>query len=378
MDVLAVIAAADRDVLRPVAGRPLIAYSVEQARAARWIARVAVVTPVLEVARIASELGADVVEVSGEPGAALTAAAALARAAEALADRDGFVPQAACILDPAYPLRRTDTLDGAVDHLFRCGADSLISVHELADALWIRDEGGAARLLDAPPGQQRYVDNGAILAVRMGVFEPGEDLPAGRTVLYEIPPLDAFRIHVAEDWLTAEAMLRSVHDVRAATLLKPIRLLALDFDGVMTDNRVLVFDDGREAVLCSRGDGLGFDRLREIGFPVVVISKEGNPVVAARCGKLKIPFEQGIGDKLPVLEKLVQAHGLQLDQVAYMGNDINDLDCMRSVRLAIAPCDAQPEVLQVAALVTRAPGGVGAVREICDAIVAANAAPTAD
>jgi YrbI family 3-deoxy-D-manno-octulosonate 8-phosphate phosphatase len=161
---------------------------------------------------------------------------------------------------------------------------------------------------------------------------------------------------------------------RAAELLKPIKLLAFDFDGVMTDNRVLVFEDGREAVLCSRGDGFGFDLLRKIGFPVVVISKEGNPVVTARCRKLKIPCEQGIEDKLLVLKRFAADHRLGLDEVAYMGNDLNDLECMRACGVAIAPADAHPDVLAVATLVTGAPGGFGAVREICDLLVAAKQA----
>ena len=115
-------------------------------------------------------------------------------------------------------------------------------------------------------------------------------------------------------------------------------MLVFDFDGVMTDNRVLVFEDGREAVLCSRGDGMGLDLLKKSGLPLAVISKEVNPVVSARCRKLKIPCEQGIDDKLGVLARITAEQGLTLADVAFMGNDVNDLACMTAAGVAIAPC----------------------------------------
>ena len=94
-------------------------------------------------------------------------------------------------------------------------------------------------------------------------------------------------------------------------------------------------------------------------------------MVGARCKKLKIPYLQGIEDKLAELTNLVRQHGLELAQVGYMGNDVNDLACMRAAGLAIAPGDSHPEALRVADLVTSAPGGFGAVREVCDLLLAA-------
>jgi N-acylneuraminate cytidylyltransferase len=143
----------------------------------------------------------------------------------------------------------------------------------------------------------------------------------------------------------------------------------------MTDNRVLVFDDGREAVLCNRGDGMGLEMLKKAGVPLAVISKEINPVVGARCKKLKIPYLQGIEDKLAELTKIVRERGLELAQVAYVGNDVNDLECMHAAGVAIAPADSHPDALRAADLVTSAPGGFGAVREVCDLLLAARVQP---
>ena len=101
--------------------------------------------------------------------------------------------------------------------------------------------------------------------------------------------------------------------------LESVELLVLDFDGVMTDNRVLVDQDGREAVWVHRGDGWGIARLREAGLPVVVISTETNPVVMARCRKLQIESIQGCDDKLAALQQLAGERNIGPDRIAYVG-----------------------------------------------------------
>lgn len=152
--------------------------------------------------------------------------------------------------------------------------------------------------------------------------------------------------------------------------MKDISLVVFDFDGVMTDNRVQVHQSGEEAVWCHRGDGMGIARLKEAAFEVIVLSKETNPVVAARCRKLRIQAIQSCDDKLTALQQFAAARGLSPDQIAYVGNDINDLLCMQWVGWPIAVADGVPEVRAVAKWVTRLPGGGGAVREVADRLVA--------
>jgi len=149
-------------------------------------------------------------------------------------------------------------------------------------------------------------------------------------------------------------------------LVRRLRLLVFDFDGVFTDNRVLVLQDGTEAVMCSRADGLGLDRLRECGLDMLVLSKEQNPVVAARCNKLRLPYIQGCDEKAKRLHQEINDRGIAHNEVAYVGNDINDVECMELVGLPISVADGYPEVKQVAAWVGTVPGGQGAVREVCD------------
>jgi D-sedoheptulose 7-phosphate isomerase len=153
--------------------------------------------------------------------------------------------------------------------------------------------------------------------------------------------------------------------------MKSVLLVVFDFDGVMTDNRVWVNQSGDEAVWCHRGDGWGIARLKEAGFEVLVLSTETNPVVAARCRKLKMEAIQGCGDKRTALRQLARERNASPEQIAYVGNDLNDLACMQWVGWPIAVADAVPEVRAIARWVTRLPGGCGAVREVADRLVAA-------
>ena len=151
--------------------------------------------------------------------------------------------------------------------------------------------------------------------------------------------------------------------------IENVKALVMDFDGVFTDNRALVFEDGHEAVFVNRGDGMGISLLRRMDFPMIVISTEKNPVVAARCKKLQIEYIQGVDEKLPALLEWVSKIGVDLGETAYVGNDINDVECMKAVGVAIAPADAHESALRVANIVLSASGGQGAVREVADMII---------
>ncbi len=149
-------------------------------------------------------------------------------------------------------------------------------------------------------------------------------------------------------------------------LVYEIRLIAFDFDGVFTDNMVYVFEDGSEAVRCFRSDGIGLQKLKQLGIETVIISTESNPVVSARAAKLKIRCFQNCEDKRKTLESFAQEMGIALSEVAFVGNDINDLACLTAVGLPIVVQDAHPDVTHLAAYCTRNRGGHGAVREVCD------------
>ncbi len=189
---------------------------------------------------------------------------------------------------------------------------------------------------------------------------------SGRTILPILfDPVYDIDLDSLDDWRRAEerilrdglAMVWPVGTKRG--LPDKVDLLVLDFDGVLTDNRVWVDQDGREMVAANRSDSYGINLLRQSGVQTLVISKETNPVVAARCRKMDIPCIQGENDKASALRKFLVESGLDAAHVVYCGNDINDLPCFALVGWAVAVADALPEVRQQADFVLSQPGGRG-------------------
>jgi len=182
--------------------------------------------------------------------------------------------------------------------------------------------------------------------------------------------LDTLNDWVRAEWLAIYGGLDMIWPVKPRrTMPEIIELLILDFDGVLTDNRVWVDQDGREMVVANRSDSYGISLLRQVGIETVVISKETNPVVAARCRKMNVPYFQGENDKASALKKVLAERNITSSHVVYVGNDVNDLPCFPLVGWAVAVADAIPEVARKADFVLSRPGGYLAVRELCDLIL---------
>ncbi len=147
-----------------------------------------------------------------------------------------------------------------------------------------------------------------------------------------------------------------------------VQLIAFDFDGVFTDNTVLVDQNGIESIQCWRSDGLGLARLRNVGVTAFIISTETNPVVTMRARKLKLECKQGVEDKAAAILATCHEYAVSPEQTMFVGNDINDIPAFQSVGLPVAVADAYPEVFPHVRFRTQKPGGFGAVREICDLI----------
>ncbi|MEO8097276.1 MAG: acylneuraminate cytidylyltransferase [Acidobacteriota bacterium] len=363
--------------LVPIGGTPLVSISIEHALASTCVNRVVVSTDDAAISAAAREAGAEVVnrpaEISGDTA---SSESALLHALEVLRERESYTPDLVVFLQATSPLRTGTDIDAAIGILEDEGADSLFSANASHGFVWRRTAEGwksfsydhlnRPRRQDAP---EDVIENGSIYVFRPSVLlETGNRL-GGRVAVYRMSYADSMQIDEPEDLETIARLLIPERTVDVDERLRSLRLLVLDCDGVLTDNRVLVSDDGKESVSFSRADGYGISMLLEAGIEVAVLSKETNPVVSTRCRKLKIPCIQGVDDKLPQLIDMASQRGLKATQIAYAGNDLNDLDCMRWAGLSIAVADAVPEVVQAAAIVTRRNGGQHAVREICDQIL---------
>tara|TARA_Y100001970_G_C13866002_1_gene666551 strand:- start:273 stop:752 length:480 start_codon:yes stop_codon:yes gene_type:complete len=146
---------------------------------------------------------------------------------------------------------------------------------------------------------------------------------------------------------------------------KNIKLIAYDFDGVMTNNKALLFSNGDEAVFINRSDGLAIASIDSLGIIQVIISTEKNPIVLKRAEKLKIPAINGVDNKLDALVSFLSKHNnIELNEVAFVGNDLNDMDIMKNVGVRISPSDAAIEILELADYTALAKGGDGVIRDI--------------
>lgn len=156
--------------------------------------------------------------------------------------------------------------------------------------------------------------------------------------------------------------------IRETKMWEDIKLFISDFDGVMTDNRVLVDETGKESVYVSRADGQGINILRSLGIELVIISTEINEVVKKRADKLKVECIHGVNDKAECMKRYCLENSIPLSNVAYIGNDVNDYDAMLLVGMKIVPQDAYEEVKSIADYVTEAKGGYGVIREVAGII----------
>ena len=155
--------------------------------------------------------------------------------------------------------------------------------------------------------------------------------------------------------------------------LRGIRLLAMDVDGVLTDAGMYYTESGDELKKFTTRDGMGIKMLQAAGLVTAFITREKTAIVERRGQKLAVPeVHQGVDDKLAVLTTLAKKYGLSLDQAAYIGDDVNDLEALRAVGFSAAPADAMTYVLKAVHYVCEKKGGEGAVREVADLILAAH------
>ena len=154
--------------------------------------------------------------------------------------------------------------------------------------------------------------------------------------------------------------------------LQKIKLLALDVDGVLTDGSIYISPAGEVFKGFNAKDGMGISCALRSGLQIAVITGRQSPIVERRCEELGITLlQQGVKDKRLALQQMAQKLGLVREEIAYMGDDLNDIPAFKASGLNLVPADAAIEVMAVADIITKASGGRGAVREAITMILAA-------
>jgi len=154
--------------------------------------------------------------------------------------------------------------------------------------------------------------------------------------------------------------------------LENIDAIVFDFDGVLTDNKVYLNQEGKESVSCSRADGLAFDVLHKLQKPAYILSTEKNPVVTARAEKLKTPAVQGIKNKVDGIKQLAEKQNFNLKNTLYVGNDLNDYRAMQICAYTACPADSHQKIKEISTVILKTLGGHGIVRELLEEVFQLN------
>jgi N-acylneuraminate cytidylyltransferase len=396
-----------RKNIRSFAGHPLVAYSIAAGVRAQTVGRVVVSTDDQDIASVAREYGAETpfmrpAELAQDDTPDLPV---FQHALSWLREQQDYQPDVVVQLRPTSPIRPPDCVDRAVQKLLtHADADSVRGVVPTAQnphKMWrlpgedramrpLLEVQGIAEPYNAPRQSlpQIFWQTGHVDAIRLQTILEKQSMSGAAIYPLLIDPRYSVDIDNLIDWARYEALVYSAsHEmVLPGRARRPmpdgIDLIVTDFDGVITDNRVWTDETGKETVAASRSDSMRIRELRERGIDVVILSSEPNKVVQARARKMgEVEAVHGIDirEKGPAFSALLARKGIDAGHVAYIGNDLNDLPCFEIAGWSVAVADAFPEVLRQADYILDAPGGHGALREVCEIVLGRlQAKPTPD
>ena len=387
-----------RKNIRRFAGYPLIAWSIAAAKQSQHVTRVVVSTDNEEIAAVARDFGAETPFLRPTEFAQdnTTDLPVFEHALQWLEANEGYQPEMVIQLRPTSPIRPTDCVDSAI---------TILRNHEDADCvrgvvpagqnphkMWrfaseeqpmkpLLEVEGIAEPYNAPRQilPPVYWQTGHIDAIRVSTIKQKKSLTGDVIYPLVIDPRYTVDIDNLSDWAKYEALANSglemVTPGTAFSAKRPmpekIDLVISDFDGVITDNRVWVNEDGMEFVAAYRSDSIGVQLLRAIGVEVMILSSEPNRVVEARARKMGVEVIHGVGiyDKGRVMREILERKNVKTENVVFIGNDVNDLPCFEVAGWSVAVADAYPEVIRAADHILEKPGGHGALRELCNLIL---------
>jgi N-acylneuraminate cytidylyltransferase len=383
-----------RKNIREFAGYPLIAFSITAALQSKHVSRVIVSTDNEAIAAISREFEAETPFSRPEELARDDTMdfPVFEHALLWLEKNEKYKPEIIVQLRPTSPVIPIGLIDDAVEALINHPqADSIRGVvpsEQNPYKMWHIQKNGTLRPVlqidrfpesyNAPRQElpQTYWQTGHIDVIRRETILEKHSMSGDTILPIVINPAFAIDIDTPLDWKRAERLVKEGNidmvypGKKPRVFPKQVKLLVLDFDGVLTDDRVWVDQNGKETIAASRSDGMGLEMLRRLtDIEVVVMSKETNPVVTARCNKLGIPVFQSINQKEKALIDLIDKKKINSEEVVFIGNDLNDIDCFPIVGYAAVPNDAFVTARRNADLVLDHPGGFGAVREICEMLI---------
>ncbi|GAA2995460.1 acylneuraminate cytidylyltransferase [Streptomyces fulvorobeus] len=368
--------------LAQVGGIPLVARAVRACLGSAEVTDVVVTTDDPAIAEAAADAAAALGEAArlhcvqrpqAIAGDTATSEAAVLHALDSYEELPGRTADVVLLVQCTSPFVTREDIDGVAAAVAREGADTAVTVAPFHGFVWRdghaveddtygvnHDKAVRPRRQDRP---QDLLETGAAYAMAVPGFRTHRHRFFGHTALVRTDPARVLEIDDPHDLARARA-LAPLLDPSPLPTRADIDAVVLDFDGTQTDDRVMIDSDGRETVAVHRGDGLGIAALRRAGMPLLILSTEQNPVVAARARKLQVPVLHGIDRKDEALKQWCEEQSIAPERVLYVGNDVNDLPCFGLAGWPVAVASAHDSVRAAARAVTTTPGGYGAIREI--------------
>ncbi|MBW2476842.1 MAG: acylneuraminate cytidylyltransferase [Deltaproteobacteria bacterium] len=359
--------------IKPIAGKPLCAWSLEAAVNSGIFHQVIVSTDSSDIASVVNSLNLGVT-VLPRPAELATDTASTEAVMLYVAEQLEF--DVMTLVQATSPFVAARHFQEAYQRFVEGQCDSLLSAVRQKRFYWTIDGKPINYNPQQRPRRQDFagvfMENGAFYMTKKDVLLTEKCRLGGRIGVYEMPSISAVEIDEEEDWEIVERLLLK-HVVQKRAHHADIRLFVSDVDGVLTDAGMYYSEQGDELKKFNTRDGKGIELLRNAGIKTAFITSEQTELVKRRADKLKVDYlfqGKSHGEKLDVIGDICRQEGFKLEQVAYIGDDINCYESLTMVGLAACPADASLSIQRIPEIVKLShKGGEGAVREFAEIIL---------
>lgn len=372
--------------IKPINGKPLVYWVVKAACGCKYIDKVYVATDSEEIKTVVEDFK------NGSATGMFSKSIVIDRSTESASDvasteyamlefAENYSFDNIVLIQATSPMLTAADLDGGFELFNSDGTDSVLSVVRQCRFLWNKEINGNVTPSNYDvfhrPRRQEFngylLENGAFyISSRMNLIKHKNRL-SGNIKAYEMYEDSAFKIDEPSDWFVIEALMRKNGFGKEEYGVPEIKMFLTDCDGCLTDAGMYYSEYGDELKKFNTRDGLGFAILRSKNIITGIITSESVELNCRRANKLKIDvLEAGCRDKVAAVKRLCRQNNVNIQNVAYIGDDISDLEVIKMVGFGCAPADGMPQVREAAKYVTKAKGGEGVVREVVELLKVAH------
>lgn len=368
--------------IKILCGKPLVYWTVKAACDCRYIDKVYVSTDsekirsVVESFQLYDKLDPfSKIEVVSRSAESASDTASTESAMLEFAEKYEF--ENIVLIQATSPLLASEDLDRGFEIFSEDNTDSVLSVVRQKRFCWKYDENGLAHSVNYDifhrPRRQEFdgylVENGAFYISSKENLLKSQNRISGNIKTVEMQGNTFFEIDEPDDWTAIETLMRKNQKIKQEDIPE-IKMLLTDCDGCLTDGGMYYSESGDELKKFNTRDGMGFALLRDRGILTGIITSEDVMLNRRRAEKLKLDIlESGCKNKAEKVKELCKKYDVHLENVAYIGDDINDLEVMEMVGYGCCPADAMPQVREAAKFITKAKGGEGVIREVVERII---------